>query len=343
VALEAGSGRVRALIGGIDYHESQFNRVTQARRQPGSSFKPYIYCAAIDRPEFPYTPTSILMDSPVEYQDLSRPGGMWRPRNFDSKFSGAITLRRSLELSRNVPTVKLLSDLGMDYVLAYLARFGFESELSAGLSLALGASGVSLMEQTRGYSVFANSGQLLDTVLVEKVLDRHGRVIYESNPISRQAISPSTAFVMTHLLRGVITQGTGASMNLPGHVLAGKTGTTNDTRDAWFVGFAPQLICGVWVGRDDNKSMGSYEIGGRAAGPIWKMFMEKALADVDPDTFAIPKGVTLVRGGGVGGFEAYLSGTQPGGDIPTASVLLDDSSSPGEVESFFEEQMFMDL
>lgn len=345
VALEGDTGRVRAMIGGRSYQESQFNRATQARRQPGSSFKPYIYCAAIDRPEFPYTPSTILMDTPVEYPDVSQPGGKWRPKNFDNKFSGPITLRRSLELSRNVTTVKLLVDIGLDYTMAYLKRFGFESELSAGFSLALGSSGISLMEQTRGYSVFANQGRLMDTVMVERVLDRHGRIIYESHPISRQAISPATAFVMTHLLRGVILQGTGTAMNIPGYVLAGKTGTTNETRDAWFMGYSPQLICGVWVGRDDNQTLGGYEIGGRAAGPIWKMFMEQALAQTPAEMFEVPgSGVTLVRGAGVAGFEAYLNGTQPGGNIPTASTLMDETGGMGGgVEDFLENQMFMDM
>ncbi len=343
VALEAGSGRVRAMIGGRDYQESQFNRATQARRQPGSSFKPYIYCAAIDRPEFPYTASTMLMDTPVEYPDVSQPDGKWRPKNFDGKFSGAITLRRSLELSRNVTTVKLLVDIGLDYTMAYLNRFGFESELSSGYALALGSSGISLLEQTRGYSVFANQGQLMDTVMVEKVLDRQGRLLYESHPISRQAISPATAFVMTHLMRGVLLQGTATSVNIPNYVLAGKTGTTNETRDAWFVGYSPQLVCGVWVGRDDNHTLGGYEIGGRAAGPIWKAFMQRALADTEPEVFEIPQGVTLVRGAGVAGFEAYLRGTQPGGDIPTVSTLMEESGGMGGgVEDFFETQMFLD-
>jgi penicillin-binding protein 1A len=340
VALEAGTGRVRVLLGGRDYQESQFNRATQAIRQPGSSFKPYIYCAAIDRPEFPYTAGTMLNDSPAEFPDLSQPGGIWRPRNFDGKFMGSLTVRRALELSRNVPTVKIVNDLGLDYTLTYLKRFGFSGEMPAGLSLALGSGNIKVLEHTRAFSVFANQGQLLESVMVEKVLDRHGNTIYESHPVSSQVISPATAFVMTHLLRGVIAQGTGKAMNIPNHMLAGKTGTTNDTRDAWFMGFSPQLICGVWVGRDDNKSMGYYEQGGRAAGPIWKMFMEAALDKVEPDTFSIPAGIALVRGEGVAGFEAYLRGTQPGGDIPTAAIVLEDVGGAGGIENYLETELF---
>ncbi|MDR1397419.1 MAG: PBP1A family penicillin-binding protein [Desulfarculales bacterium] len=340
VALEAGSGRVRAMVGGRDYQESQFNRAIQAIRQPGSSFKPYIYCAALDRPEFPYTAGTMLNDTPAEFPDLSQPGGVWRPRNFDGKFLGAITVRRALELSRNVPTVKMLADLGLDYTLTYLKRFGFKGEMPAGLSLGLGAGDITVLEHTRAFSVFANQGRLVDTVMVEKVLDRHGNIIYESRPVISQVISPAMAFVMTHLLRGVIVQGTGAAMNIPEYILAGKTGTTNDTRDAWFVGFSPQIICGVWVGRDDNKSMGYYEQGGRAAGPIWKLFMQAALADMEPSIFPIPEGISLVKGEGVAGFEAYLRGTEPGGDIPTAATLMEEVGGTGGAEGFFEDELF---
>jgi penicillin-binding protein 1A len=145
---------------------------------------------------------------------------------------------------------------------------------------------------------------------------------------------------MTHLLRGVIAQGTGTAMNIPGHILAGKTGTTNDTRDAWFIGFSPRIICGVWVGRDDNKSMGYYEQGGRAAGPIWKLFMQAALADMEAAAFPIPEGISLVEGAGVAGFEAYLRGTQPGGDIPTAAALLEETGGAGGAEGFLEDELF---
>ncbi len=352
VVLENGNGRVRVLIGGRNFHQSQYNRALQARRSPGSSFKPFIYAAALDRPENPYTPASLLIDTPVVYEDPSQPDDKWRPKNYDGHFNGPTTFRQSLEQSRNVPTVKLLDDIGVKYTVSYARRFGFESELTPTLSLALGASGVSLLELTRAYSVFANQGLLMEPVLVERVLDREGRVIYQSQPESRQAISPQTAFVMTNLLKGVVENGTGRGLQIPGRALAGKTGTTNDLRDAWFVGFSPQLTCGVWVGRDDNEPLGHKETGGRAAGPIWKEFMQKALANLPPADFTPPEGVVFARleretghSSAPGFFEAFKEGTQPGSGAQTAGSWdqrqgSPDLPGPARTQDFLEEEAF---
>ncbi|MFH1058570.1 MAG: PBP1A family penicillin-binding protein [Pseudomonadota bacterium] len=341
LAIEAGSGRVRAMIGGRDFSQSQYNRAIQAHRQPGSSFKPFIFAASLDRPAHPYTPASILIDAPVVFDDPSQPGGLWKPKNYDGHFNGPTSVRTSLEQSRNVPTVKLLAELGLDYTIAYARRFGIESELVPNLSLALGSAGLSLLEMTRAYSVFANSGQLIEPVFVERVLDREGGVLYQAKPESREVISPQTAFVMTNLLKGVVAHGTGRGMQIPPHILAGKTGTTNDLRDAWFIGYSAHLVCGVWVGRDDNEPLGHKETGGRAAGPIWKYFMAQALADRQPQDFTVPPGVVFARvnpQSGASYFEAFKEGTQPGEDQPAGPY----PTPPSEADSqdFLERQTF---
>jgi penicillin-binding protein 1A len=353
IVIENGNGRIRVLIGGRGFQQSQYNRALQARRSPGSSFKAFIYAAALDRAENPYTPASILIDAPVVYDDSSQPDDKWRPKNYDGRFNGPITFRQSLEQSRNVPTVKLLEDIGVKYTVGYARRFGFESELTPTLSLALGASGVSLLELTRAYSVFANQGMLLEPVLVERVLDREGRTIYVAQPEKRQAISPQIAFVMANLLKGVVENGTGRGLQIPGRAIAGKTGTTNDLRDAWFIGFSSQLTCGVWVGRDDNESLGSKETGGRAAGPIWKEFMQKAMASLIPADFPPPEGVVFTRvdkdsgqSSPAGFFEAFREGTQPDSGAQTAGSwsqqpsLRPNLSDPTRTQDFLEEEAF---
>ncbi len=322
MCLEAGSGRVRVLIGGRDFAKSQYNRAIQAHRQPGSAFKPFIYAAALDNPVHGFTPVSVILDAPVVYDDPSRPGDKWKPKNYENRFFGPTTLREALEHSRNVVTVKLLAALGLNYTINYARRFGIKSELTPNLSLALGTSGLSLYELTRAYSVFVNQGRLVEPVLVEEVRDREGKVIFQARPQVRQAISPQTAYVMTHLLRGVVEHGTGRMMKALGRPVAGKTGTTNDLRDAWFLGFTPRLVCGVWVGQDDNEPLGRRETGARAAGPIWLAFMREALKNEPPQDFPVPPGVVFARidpktgqampAGAEGGFfEAFREGNQP--------------------------------
>ena len=348
LSMELPSGRVRVMIGGRDFGQSQYNRALQAHRQPGSAFKPFIFAAALDRPEHPYTPATIILDAPVVFDDPSQPGGLWKPKNYDGHFTGPTTVRESLEHSRNVPTVKLLGDLGVDYTIAYTRRFGIASELVPSLSLALGSASLTLLEMTRAYGVFANQGQLAEPVFVEKVLDREGRVVFEARPLTREVISPQTAFLMTSLLEGVVLRGTGRGVQIPGHTLAGKTGTTNDLRDAWFIGYAPQLVCGVWVGRDDNEPLGSRETGARAAAPIWKDFMVKALANRPPQDFPTPPGVVFTRidprTGGLAGpftndafFEAFKEGTAP---VQEASGPYPQPPTEADTQDFLESQSF---
>ena len=322
LCLEAHTGKLRVIIGGRDFNQSQYNRALQARRQPGSAFKPFIYAAALDHPVMGLTPSSIIVDAPVVFDDPAHPGRKWKPKNYENRFFGPTTLRNALAHSRNVVTVKLLAQLGIRYTIDYARKFGFSSPLAPNLSLALGSSGLSLLELTRAYSVFANGGRLVDPVMVEKVLDRRGKVIYQARPQVRQVISPQTAFLMTHLLRGVVEHGTGRRMKALGRPVAGKTGTTNDLRDAWFIGFTPRLVCGVWVGRDDNRPLGRRETGARAAGPIWLYFMQKALQDTPPQDFPVPPGVVFAKvdldtgrplppGAEGGFFEAFRQGHEP--------------------------------
>ncbi|MCA1989527.1 MAG: hypothetical protein LDL07_10360, partial [Desulfarculus sp.] len=348
LCIELPSGRVPAMIGGRDFSQSQFNRALQAHRQPGSAFKPFIFAAALDRPAHPYTPATIILDAPVVFDDPSQPGGLWKPKNYDGHFNGPTTVRESLEHSRNVPTVKLLNDLGVEYTIAYTRRFGITSELVPSLSLALGSASLTLLEMTRAYGVFANQGQLTDPVFVEKVLDREGRTIYEAKPLTREVISPQTAYLMTSMLEGVVLRGTGRGVQIPGHTLAGKTGTTNDLRDAWFIGYAPQMVCGVWVGRDDNEPLGSRETGARAAAPIWKDFMVKALANRPPQDFPTPPGVVFARidprTGGLAGpftnnafFEAFKEGTAP---VAEVSGPYPQPPTAADTQDFLESQSF---
>ena len=295
LALETGTGRVRVMVGGRDFGQSQFNRAVQARRQPGSGFKPFIFAAALDHPVQGFTPVTEIVDAPVIYDDPGQPGAKWKPKNYENRFYGPTTLRTALEHSRNVVTVKILAKIGIPYAVDYARKFGFTSELNPNLSLALGSSGVSLMEMTEAYSVFANQGRLLPPVLVERVLDRNGDNVYDAKPEVKQVISSQTAFLMTHLLRGVIQHGTGRQMMELNRPLAGKTGTTNDLRDAWFMGYSPQMVCGVWVGQDDNQPLGRRETGARAAGPIWKKFMGLALKDLPAEDFPVPEKVVFAR------------------------------------------------
>lgn len=346
MCLEAETGRVRVLIGGRDFGKSQYNRAIQARRQPGSAFKPFIYSAALDNPMHAFSPVSVILDAPVVYDDPSRPSDKWKPKNYENEFYGPTTLREALEHSRNVVTVKILADMGLDYTINYARRFGIQSEMTPTLSLALGTSGLSLFELTRAYSVFVNQGRLVDPVLVEEVRDREGKVIFQARPQVQPAISAQTAFIMTHLLRGVVENGTGRRMKALSRPVAGKTGTTNDLRDAWFIGFTPRLVCGVWVGKDDNEPLGRKETGARAAGPIWLEFMQEALKKDPPLDFSVPPGVVFARinpktgqpmpAGVEGGFfEAFREGQEP---LPT--VAGGPQPQPRATEDFLQAETF---
>jgi len=279
IAIDNATGGIKAMVGGRDFEESKFNRATQALRQVGSSFKPYVYTAAIDQGA---RPDDTILDAPVTFETASGP---YVPHNYDEKFEGTITLRRALAQSRNIPALKLASTIGIRTVIDYAHRFGITSNLPAYLPVALGAAEVTLFEQTSAFSVFPNDGVRVSPHYITKVTDYEGRVLEEDYPDVRDVIAARTARIMTSMLREVVLHGTGiaaASLKLP---LGGKTGTTNDFTDAWFVGFSPSMTAGVWIGYDEKKSLGPKETGAHAALPIWIEFMKVALAGREPGDF----------------------------------------------------------
>ncbi len=291
LCIAPGTGEVKALLGGRDFSESQFNRALQSRRQPGSAFKPLIYAAALDRGMTPALP---VLDAPYigKPQADNEP---WKPKNYKDKFSGPMLLRNALAQSKNVITVKILEEIGVDYVISYAKKLGIETEIASGLSLALGSSGLSLIELTTAYAAFANSGLLPKPIFVRKVLDRDGKVLEENAPQLTEAISPETAFLITDMLKAAVQEGTGWRVKALKRPAAGKTGTTNDLRDAWFIGYTPDLLAGVWVGYDDQKSMGVTETGSRAASPIWLYFMSDAVSEMPVKDFTAPGGIVFSR------------------------------------------------
>jgi len=279
VAIENATGEIKAMVGGRDFEASKFNRATQALRQVGSSFKPYVYTAAIDQGA---KPDDTILDGPVEFQT---PSGPYVPHNYDEKFEGTITLRRALAQSRNIPALKLADSLGIKNVIEYARRFGITSNIPPYLPVALGAAEVTLFEQTSAFSVFPNDGVRVTPRYITKVEDYEGRVMEEDYPDVKDAISARTARIMTAMLREVVLHGTGIAASTLKYPLAGKTGTTNDFTDAWFLGFSPSITTGVWIGYDEKKSLGAKESGARAALPIWMDFMRSALAGKDPGEF----------------------------------------------------------
>ena len=279
LAIDNPSGGIKAMVGGRDFNESKFNRATQALRQVGSSFKPYVYTAAIDQGA---KPDDTILDAPVTFQTASGP---YTPHNYDEKFEGTITLRRALAQSRNIPALKLADSLGIKTVIDYAHRFGITSNLRPYLPVALGAAEVTPLEQTSAFSVFPNDGVRMTPRYITKVTDYQGRVLEEDFPDVKDAISARTARIMTSMLQEVVLHGTAIAASAMKYPLGGKTGTTNDFTDAWFVGFSPTLTCGVWMGYDEKKSLGAKETGGHAALPIWMDFMKVALAGKDPGIF----------------------------------------------------------
>ncbi len=285
------TGEVKAMVGGRDFTISQFNRAIQSRRQPGSAFKPVIYAAALDRG---MNPGEIIMDAPY-ISDQNPDEEMWKPKNYKEKFFGPTLFRTGLVESRNVITVKILKKTGVNSAVDYARRLGIESALSPDLSIALGSSGVSLIELTRAYGVFANAGKLVQPTFVKKIVDRDGQIIEENQPEVTEAISKETAYVMTDLLKAVIQEGTGWRVKALNRPAAGKTGTTNNLKDAWFMGYTSGLVAGVWVGYDDLKAMGKGETGSRAASPIWLEFMSQVLDGKPVIDFQVPEGVVFAK------------------------------------------------
>jgi penicillin-binding protein 1A len=346
VCLETETGLVKAMVGGRDFSENQFNRAIQSRRQPGSSFKPIIYAAALDRtfsdPKKFYTPATVIIDSALVFEDRGRDQS-WKPKNYKDTFYGPTLLREALAQSRNVVTVKILQDIGVDYTIDYARKLGITSDLTRTLSLALGASGVSLFELTRAYSVFANRGFLVEPVFVLKIVDRDGQVLEEAFSERRKVIEKDTAFIMTNLMESVVQHGTGQRIKALGRPAAGKTGTTNDMYDAWYIGYTPEYVTGVWVGFDSEAPLGKTETGAAAASPIWLEFMKRVLANEPVKAFQAPEGVVFAKIDAETGllpvaesrktiFECFKEGTVPS----------DFSKRPGEVketEDFFKKDL----
>ncbi len=320
LCMDAGTGAIRAMVGGRDFQKSEFNRATQAKRQPGSAFKPFIYAAAFDQG---MTPSTVMNDAPVSYTDPWR-DTVWTPKNFDDKYAGPTTLRNGLVQSRNIVTIKLLEDIGVDYAADYASNLGITSPLARYLSLALGSSVVTLQEMVRAYGALANQGKRTNPFFIKKIVDRTGHVFEEVKIITDQVIDPRIAFQTTYVMQDVVDTGTGRRVKSLGRPVAGKTGTTNDMRDAWFIGYTPSLVTGVWVGFDDEISLGNQEAGGRAAAPIWLYFMERALQGTPVENFPVPEGIIFVKVEPKTGQpvktaqeqaipEAFIEGNLPGG------------------------------
>lgn len=291
LCIESETGNVKVMMGGKDFRESQFNRAVQSRRQPGSAFKPIIYAAALDKG---YTPATTIIDSPIVYTDTEH-DFTWKPRNYKETFYGPTLFRDALAKSRNVVTIKILKDIGIDYAIDYARKLGITSNLNRDLSIALGSSGVSLLELVGAYSVFNNLGYFVEPVFITKILDRDGNLIEEANPVRKKVIEQSTAYIMTSLLESVVKHGTGRRVGALNRPVAGKTGTTNNLHDAWFVGYTPRYITGTWVGFDEESSLGKGETGSRAASPIWLGFMQRLLADKPVRVFQVPEGVVFSK------------------------------------------------
>jgi penicillin-binding protein 1A len=340
VVMDPWTGRVLALVGGFSFDESQFNRATQAFRQPGSSFKPFVYAAALDNG---YTPSTVVLDAPIEIDQ--GPGlGVWRPENYARQFYGPQTLRFGIEQSRNVMTVRLAQDVGMPLIVEYTKRFGVYDDLLPVLSMALGAGETTLLRMAAGYSVFANGGKRVRPSLIDRIQDRYGHTIYqhdqrecrgckadtwsgqaEPSLVDRrpQVLDPMTAYQVTHMLEGVVLRGTGTALRPLNRPIAGKTGTTNDEKDVWFVGYTPDMVVAVYIGFDKPKSLGARVTGGSHAAPIVRDFMQAALADRPAQPFRVPPGIKLIRINARNGtravpgddrviLEAFKPGTAPG-------------------------------
>ncbi|MGA8866019.1 MAG: PBP1A family penicillin-binding protein [Candidatus Sulfotelmatobacter sp.] len=282
VAIDNATGGIKAMVGGRDFNESKFDRATQALRQVGSSFKPYVYTTVIDQGA---NPDDTILDEPVTFET---PTGPYSPHNYDERYEGIITLRRALAQSRNIPALKLANRVGIKTVIDYAERFGITSKLPPYLPVALGAAEITPLEQTSAYSVFPDDGVRATPRYISKVTDYEGRVLEDDYPEVKDVISSRTARIMTAMLHEVVLHGTAIAASKMPFPLAGKTGTTNDFTDAWFVGFSPAMACGVWVGFDEKKSLGAKETGARAALPIWMNFMSVALAGKDPGQFQPP-------------------------------------------------------
>jgi penicillin-binding protein 1A len=303
VALEPQTGLVKAMVGGYDFFESQFNRVLQARRLPGSAIKPLIYAAALDKG---YTPATVILDTPLIYKEVSEAGleKSWKPKNYSKKFYGPTPLRTALAKSHNVITIKILEDIGVKYAASYAEKLGITSPMNRDLTLGLGSSALTPLELATAYTVFANGGVRIRPSYITRVTDRTGRILESIDPADfpdgvgegqrlinlsqERVISPETAYLVTNLLESVVRHGTGWRAKALQRPAAAKTGTTNDLKDAWFAGFIPQLVAVSWVGYDQERPLGKHETGSKAAAPAWVSFMKEAIQEIEPTDFPIP-------------------------------------------------------
>jgi penicillin-binding protein 1A len=311
VAMDPHTGRVLALSGGFSYASSQYDRAFQAMRQPGSSFKPFVYAAALDNG---YTPVSKVLDAPFEMADGS--GKIWRPKNFEKHYLGMTTLRRGIELSRNLMTIRLAQAVGMDKVAQYAINFGAYEHLAPLLSYSIGSGETTLLKMVTGYSVFVNGGKRIIPSLIDRIQDRNGKTIWrhdtrscdgcntpdwrgQSEPLLAdtrpQVLDPQTAYQVVSLLEGVVLRGTGRSVMAVGKPLAGKTGTSNDSKDVWFIGFSPDLVCGVYAGMDNPRGLGAVEQGATVSAPIFRDFMKGALSNTPGLPFRPAPGIEIMK------------------------------------------------
>lgn len=314
VAVEPYTGFIKAMVGGYDFARSDFNRAVYAKRQPGSAFKPVIYSAAMDNG---FTPASIINDEPVTYTGGAK--GEWSPENYDHKFYGPTRLREALAYSRNVVTVKLVEAMGIDSLLNFARTVGIQGDMPRNLSIALGSFGITPFELAMVYNVFASNGTKVKPISIKYLTDRSGKVLESNEPEPEQVISPQTSFLITSMMEDVIKYGTGWRAKSLGYPVSGKTGTTNDYKDAWFVGYTSNLVACTWVGLDNYKTLGALETGAKAASPIWVNFMSSALKE-QPEPFSPPEGIVsyyidpksgLLSRDESGLKEFFREGTQP--------------------------------
>ncbi|WP_011581046.1 MULTISPECIES: penicillin-binding protein 1A [Chelativorans] len=309
VAMDPHTGRVLAMAGGFSYAASEFNRATQAYRQPGSSFKPIIYAAALDNG---YTPATVIMDAPLTIHVGNQ---VWEPKNYGGDFAGPSTLRTGIERSRNLMTVRLAQDMGMDLVAEYAERFGIYDDMPEHIAMSLGSGETTVMRMVSAYAVMANGGKFIQPSLVDRIQDRYGRTVYKHDTREcegcaadawknqpeaelidnrEQVLDPMTAYQITSIMQGVVQRGTASSLAELGRPIAGKTGTTNDEKDAWFIGYTPDMVVGVFMGYDQPKPMGKGSTGSGLAAPVFKEFMADALKDMRPVDFQVPEGMQLI-------------------------------------------------
>jgi penicillin-binding protein 1A len=340
VAINPNDGAIKTIIGGFDFTHNNYNHITQAMRQPGSGFKPFIYSAALDKG---LSPNTVIEDSEICYPSGGDGGGQWCPKNDDSKFLGSITLRQALTMSVNIVTIKMLNQISPQYAIDYITKFGFnKSQFQPYLTLALGASEVTPMQMAQAYAVFANGGYLVTPYLIKTISDNKGNVIAKTDSIdihkNPPVIDPRNAFIMNSILQDVARYGTGARSyrELKRNDIAGKTGTTNDAKDVWFNGYTPNLLAVVWMGYDQPKSLGSHEFGATLALPIWINFMRQALNGMPETSLPMPQGIKVLHNETWKGNDEY----EYDGSAPTsaATPVPEPSDTPTMPEPSHEEE-----